>query len=57
MGAEIKGDLQGHCQKFVGIWSPVISENSWKKLQRSQNQALKLITGNLKMALEQHIHQ
>ena len=39
------------------IWSPAISENSWKKLQRSQNQALKIITGNLKMAPEQHIHQ
>ena len=31
-------DLPGHCQNCVGIslWSPVISENSWKKLQRPQ---------------------
>ena len=39
------------------IWSPIISESSWNKLQGVQNKALKTATGNLKMASDQHIHQ
>ena len=39
------------------IWSPIISESSWNKLQGAQNKALKITTGNLKMASDQHIHQ
>ena len=39
------------------IWSPIISDSSWKRLQRTQNTALKMITGNLKMASDEHIHQ
>ena len=39
------------------IWSPIISETSWQKLQTIQNQALKVITGNLAMASEEHIHR
>ncbi len=39
------------------IWSPIISESSWNKLQGVQNKALKIITGNLKMASDQHIYQ
>lgn len=39
------------------IWSPIISDTSWRKLQSLQNQALRLITGNLKMASEQHLHR
>ncbi len=37
------------------IWSPTISEIAGKKLQRSQNQALKIITCNHKMAQETKI--
>ncbi len=36
------------------IWSPIISDNSLRKLQSLQNQALRLITGNLKMASDLH---
>ena len=39
------------------IWSPIISDSNWEKLQISQNKALKVITGNLKIAPFQHIHQ
>ena len=39
------------------IWSPIISKASWTKLQTVQNQALRVITGNLKMASEQHLHR
>ncbi len=39
------------------IWSPIISDTSWQKLQTIQNQALKVITGNLAMASEEHIHR
>ena len=39
------------------VWSPIISDSSWQKLQTVQNQALKIITGNLAMASEEHIHR
>ena len=39
------------------IWSPIISDTSWKRLQTTQNTALRVITGNLKMASHQHLHQ
>ena len=39
------------------IWSPIISDSSWLKLQTIQNQALRVITGNLNMASEQHLHR
>ena len=32
------------------IWSPIISNNSWNKLQVVQNQALRIATGCLKMS-------
>jgi hypothetical protein len=39
------------------IWSPIISDTSWLKLQTTQNQALRVITGNLGMASTQHLHR
>jgi hypothetical protein len=39
------------------IWSPIISNASWSKLQIAQNQAIRIITGNLKMASEEHLHR
>ena len=39
------------------IWTPVISDTSWDKLQSVQNQALRIITGNLKMSSEPHLHR
>ena len=39
------------------IWSPIISDTSWLKLQTTQNQALRVVTGNLAMASEQHLHR
>ena len=41
----------------VQIWSPIISETNWKKLQTCQNQALRIATGNLAMAAINHLHQ
>ncbi len=39
------------------IWSPIISDTSWLKLQTTQNQALRVVTGNLCMASQQHLHR
>ena len=39
------------------IWSPVISDSNWKKVQTTQNQALRIATGNVKMANQDHLHQ
>lgn len=39
------------------IWSPIISNNSWNKLQVVQNQALRIATGCLKMSNTDHLHQ
>ena len=39
------------------IWSPIISDTSWLKLQTTPNQALRVITGNLGMASKQHLHR
>ena len=39
------------------IWSPIISDSSWQKLQTVQNQALRVITGNHLMAPEHHLHR
>jgi hypothetical protein len=38
------------------IWSPIISDSNWEKLQVSQNKALKVSTGTLKITPYQHIH-
>ena len=39
------------------IWSPIISKSNWSKLQTTQNQALRIITGNVSMASETHLHR
>ena len=39
------------------IWSPIIEENNWSKLQRVQNKALRIATGCLQMTSESHLHQ
>ena len=39
------------------IWAPIISKTSVQKLQNVQNQALRLATGNLRMAHTDHIHR
>ena len=39
------------------IWSPIISETSWKKLQVVQNHALRIITGCLTKSSETHLHR
>ena len=39
------------------IWAPLISQTSWEKLQRVQNQALRTATGCLAMASIPHIHR
>ena len=39
------------------IWSPIISESNWTKIQSTQNQALRIATGNVKMAHQDHLHQ
>ena len=39
------------------IWSPVIKDNNWRKLQTTQNQALRIATGNIKMSNQDHLHQ
>jgi hypothetical protein len=39
------------------IWSPIISDTSWLRLQTTQNAACKVITGNLGMASWQHLHR
>ena len=40
----------------VPVWGPMISESNWNKIQTTQNQALRLATGNLKMADQDHLH-
>ena len=39
------------------IWSPIIKDNQWQKLQVVQNQALRVATGCLKMSNIDHLHQ
>ena len=39
------------------VWSPIISESSWEKLQRVQNQAMRVSTGCLAMTAPDHLHQ
>ena len=39
------------------IWSPVIKDNNWRKLQTAQNHALRIATGNLEMSNQDHLHQ
>ena len=39
------------------IWSPLISETNWSKLQRVQNSALKISTGTYHNASWQHVHR
>jgi len=39
------------------IWSPIISNSNWSRLQTTQNQALRVATGNVKMANQDHLHQ
>ena len=41
----------------VPIWSPLISPTNWEKLQRVQNQALRIATGCLQMSSIDHLHQ
>ena len=38
------------------IWGPNLSDTSWKTLQTAQNTALRIATGNHKMASIQHLH-
>ena len=38
------------------IWAPLVSETNWDILQRQQNGALRIITGNVKIAGETHLH-
>ena len=38
------------------IWSPLISESNWTSLQTVQNKALKIATGCLNIAAEDHLH-
>ena len=39
------------------IWSPIVSDSSWEKLQRVQNQALRVATGCTAMSEVHHLHQ
>ena len=39
------------------IWSPIISDSNWGKLQRVQNSALKICTGSYHGAGYQHVHR
>ena len=39
------------------IWSPIITESNWTRLQTTQNQALRIITGNHLMASSEHLHR
>ena len=39
------------------IWRPVIKDNNWRKLQTTQNQALRIATENIKMSNQDHLHQ
>ena len=39
------------------VWSPIIKDTHWNKLQSIQNQALRIATGNLAMAPIDHLHQ
>ena len=41
----------------VQIWSPIISDTNWQKLQVCQNSALRTATGNVTMASSDHLHQ
>ena len=41
----------------VPIWSPLISPTNWEKLQRIQNQAMRIATGCLKATSIDHLHQ
>ena len=39
------------------IWSPIIEESNWLKLQRVQSKALRIATGCLQMTSHSHLHQ
>ena len=39
------------------VWTPIISNTSWEKLQNIQNQALRVATGCLKMSAVDHLHR
>ena len=39
------------------VWSPIIKESNWKRLQSVQNQALRIATGCLSMSAVEHLHQ
>ena len=39
------------------IWSPIIEESNWLKLQRVQSKALRIATGCLQMSSDSHLHQ
>lgn len=39
------------------VWTPIISNTSWEKLQNIQNQALRVATGCLKMSSINHLHR
>ena len=39
------------------VWTPIISNSSWERLQNIQNQALRVATGCLKMSAVDHLHR
>lgn len=39
------------------IWSPIISDTSWARLQSVQNQGLRTATGCLLMSSQEHLHR
>ena len=39
------------------IWSPIISDTNWSRLQSVQNQGLRVATGCLLMTSQEHLHQ
>ena len=39
------------------IWSPIISDTNWSRLQSVQNQGLRVTTGCLLMTSQEHFHQ
>ena len=41
----------------VPIWGPAISQTNWEALQRVQTSALRIATGNLQMAGNEHLHR
>jgi hypothetical protein len=41
----------------VPVWSPFVSDSSWRPLEVAQNEALRIATGCHKMASIDHIHQ